>query len=360
MTQKIKILVVGCGGMGRSHTLAYHQMEEFKIVGLISRRPDSREALNDELGGGYELFSDYPEALAQTQADAVSINTLTDTHVAFALAAMEKGCHVFIEKPLAETVEDATMLIQKAKEKNVALVIGYILQHHPAWKEFVSQSRKLGTPLIMRMNLNQQSSGISWIKQKSKMQRMSPLVDCGVHYIDVMCRMTLSKVLRVSAIGVNMTKEIPDNQINFGHLQIEFDNGSIAWYEAGWGPMMSQNAFFIKDVTGPAGSVSLVASPSKKPFQSSSLEDHTRTDRLVIHHSLLDESGDFLESDKILDFTDKESPGHDGLCFLEQSFFLKSILGDVDLSEHHQSAIDSLKVVLAAEESIRTGKTVTL
>ncbi len=111
MQQPIRVLCVGAGHMGRSHALAYHQLEGFSICGLVTRSASSREALNAELGGGYDLFSDYYEALAATKPDAVSISTFPDTHADYAIAALEAGCHVFIEKPLAETVEAAERIV---------------------------------------------------------------------------------------------------------------------------------------------------------------------------------------------------------------------------------------------------------
>lgn len=358
MENKIRILVVGCGGMGRSHSRAYRDMENFEIAGLVSRRPESREILAEELGLECPLFSDYFQALDQLNPDAVSINTLTDTHYAFTKAALEQGCHVFLEKPAAETVEEAEELIRLAKEKNRVLLVGYILQHHPAWQNFTEAARDLGRPLVMRMNLNQQSSGLGWEKHKSKLQSLSPLVECGVHYVDVMCRMIDALPLRVSAVEARLTSEIPESSHNYGHMQIEFTDGSIGWYESGWGPMMSRNAFFIKDVCGPKGSVSLVASPDRKPYQSHSLEDHTRTDRLVFHNSTMGKEGNFAVPDHNRDFDKDLNPGHDSLCALEQEFFLLAINEKTDLEDHHLSVLNSMKIVLAAEESARSGKTI--
>ena len=69
-------------------------------------------------------------------------------------------------------------------------MVGYILRYHPTWKKFISISQGLGSPLVMRMNLNQQSSEDQWEVHKKLMNSTSPIVDCGVHYVDVMCQMT--------------------------------------------------------------------------------------------------------------------------------------------------------------------------
>ncbi len=66
--------------MGRSHALAYHQISDFDICGIVTRSPKSRGALNAELGGGYEEFSDFYEALEASKPDVVSISTYPDTH----------------------------------------------------------------------------------------------------------------------------------------------------------------------------------------------------------------------------------------------------------------------------------------
>ena len=82
---------------------------------------------------------------------------------------------------------------------------------------------------------------------------LSPIVDCGVHYVDIMCQMTRARPIRVHAIGARLTGEISAAMYNYGQLQVMFDDGSVGWYEAGWGPMMSETAYFVKDVIGPQG-----------------------------------------------------------------------------------------------------------
>lgn len=351
---KIKVLVVGCGNMGTSHARAYHQMEEFEIIGLVSRKPDSREKLSNELGG-YPTFGDYESALNETVPDAVSINTYPDTHADYIRKALNANAHVFVEKPLALTVEDAQSLVDLAKEKGKKMVVGYILRVHPAWAKFVEVARSLGKPLVMRMNLNQQSSGDMWYTHKQLMNSMSPIVDCGVHYVDVMCLMTQSVPISVSAIGARLSDEIDSEMYNYGQLQVRFEDGSVGWYEAGWGPMMSETAFFVKDVIGPKGSVSI---SDDAKGDSDSVEDHTKTGGLLLHHAIHDSKGNFAKPDEIINTSDE--PDHDGLCLLEQEYFLKAILEDLDLSDHMRDAVNSLRIVLAADESFRTGKTVDL
>lgn len=344
--------------MGRSHALAYHRIEEFEIVGIVTRSPESRGKLNEELGGGYAEFGDYAAALAETKPDVVSISTYPDTHASFALAAFEAGADVFIEKPLAESVVEAEKIVAKATELGRKLVIGYILRHHPSWIKFIEVAQTLGKPLVMRMNLNQQSSGESWTTHKNLMSSISPIVDCGVHYVDVMCQMTRSKPIRVSGLGARLSDELPEGRINYGHLQVTFEDGSIGWYEAGWGPMMSETAFFVKDVVGPKGCVTIEAKKAGGEGASADVDAHTKTEALRLHHSKLDANNQFVKADDWIETEDE--PDHDELCHREQVYLLRAILDDVDLTDHMGDALNSMRIVEGADESYKTGRTVDL
>ena len=340
--------------MGASHARAYHAMKEFDIVGLISRSPASRTRLSKELGG-YPTYARFNEALAATKPDVVSINTYPDTHAEYVTRSLRAGAHVFVEKPLATTVAEAQAVADLAAATNRKLVVGYILRVHPAWKQFIATAQTLGKPLVMRMNLNQQSSGDQWDTHKALLQSMSPIVDCGVHYVDVMCQMTGSTPVRVSAIGARLSEEIDPEMYNYGNLMVTFADGSVGWYEAGWGPMMSETASFVKDVVGPKGCVSIIDEAKE---QSDDIEGHTQTGGLRVHFSDRDKSGAFRQPDTLIDTSDE--PGHDALCALEQQFLLDAILHDRDLSDHIRDAVNSLRIVLAADTSVREGRTVAL
>lgn len=358
MSKPIRVLCVGAGNMGRSHALAYHKLPGFEIVGIVTRSADSRHKLNKELGGNYAEFADYKEALKTTKPDAVSISSYPDTHAEYAIAALEAGCHVFVEKPLAVTVEEAERIVAKAKGTKLKVVIGYILRHHPAWSQFIRVAQTLGKPLVMRMNLNQQSSGENWKTHKALMQTCSPIVDCGVHYVDIMCLMTGSRPVRVSGIGARLSDELPEGMVNYGQLQVTFADGSVGWYEAGWGPMMSEEAFFVKDVVGPKGSVTIVAGKGSEAGNSDNVDDHTGAQALKVHHAGLGADGKFSKKDELV--PTEADPGHDGLCQREQAYFEKAIRENIDLTAHMDDAVNSMRIVAAADRSFREGKTINL
>jgi len=347
----LDVVVIGLGNMGRSHALAYHRDPRFRIVALVSR---SVPTLPDELAH-YPLLHTAERAIDELDTDVVSINTYSDTHAALAIRALQRGRHVFLEKPMATTVADAMRVVAVAEASGRKLVIGYILRHHPSWQRLIEEARALGGPFVFRMNLNQQSSGDAWSTHKALLDSLSPIVDCGVHYVDVMCQITDSLPVKVSGMGLRLADDIAAEQINYGHFQVHFADGSIGWYEAGWGPMMSETAFFVKDVISPNGAVSIVMDEGVK---SADIDSHTRTSRIRVHHAEVDGAGAFRRPDTLLDMRDE--PDHQALCDAEQAWLHRAIIEDIDLTRHWRDAVQSLKVCLAADESVRLGDTVRL
>ena len=357
MPKPLRVLVVGCGHMGASHARAYRDLPGFELCGLVARTADRRAKLAAQVGNPPE-FDDYAAALRATKPDVVSINTYPDTHAKYAKMALEAGAHLFMEKPIAETVKEAEAIVKLATKLKKKLVIGYILRVHPSWKKFTKIAQTLGKPLVMRMNLNQQSHGPNWLTHKSLMDSMSPIVDCGVHYVDVMCQMTRAKPVRVSAIGARLSDELKPGMYNYGQLQVTFDDGSVGWYEAGWGPMMSTEAFFVKDVIGPKGSVTISAVSAKGEGKSDDVDSHSKTEALRLHHGKLTKDLKFAKADEII--TTDDEPNHDELCKREQKVLLDAIRKDTDLTDHMNDAVNSLRIVLAADKAFRTGKMVNL
>jgi predicted dehydrogenase len=170
--------------------------------------------------------------------------------------------------------------------------------------------------------------------------------------------MVRSKPIQVSAIGARLTNDIPEGNYNYGQLQIRFEDGSVGWYEAGWGPMISETAFFVKDVIGPKGSVSIVAKDAGGKGNSDNVEAHTKTESLKWHHADINEQNMFIKPDEWIDLNDE--PDHQELCNREQAFFLHAIQNDVDLTDHIKDAVDSLKIAFACDESVRTGQVIRL
>ena len=339
----IRVLVAGLGNMGRSHALAYHADPAFEVVGLVNRSAvDLPEALQ-----AYPLFADYAEALAALRPDLVCVATYSDSHADYAVAAMKAGADVFVEKPLATTVADAERVVECATRLGRKLVVGYILRHHPSWQRLIAEARDLGGPYVFRLNLNQQSSGATWAVHKALMQTTPPIVDCGVHYVDVMLQITDAAPVEVRGMGLRLSDEIAPDMYNYGHFQVLFADGSCGWYEAGWGPMMSDTAFFVKDVVSPRGAVSIRMAEDAR---SDDIDTHTKTSTLRLHRAGIGSR----------DLSMADEPGHQDLCNREQAFVARAITENLDLTRHMRDAVRSLAICLAADDSVRSGQPVKL
>lgn len=337
----IRAVIAGLGNMGLSHAIALHNHPEVDVIGLVNR---SEVDLPEKLKN-YPRLETFDEGLA-LKPDLMVIATYSDSHADYACAAMEAGAHVFVEKPLATTVADARRVVETAKSLNRKLVVGYILRHHPSWMRLIKEARALGGPYVFRLNLNQQSSGAEWETHKALMETTSPIVDCGVHYVDVMCQITDADPVRVNGMGLRLSEEISEDMYNYGQFQVVFEDNSVGWYEAGWGPMMSETAFFVKDIVSPNGSVSIT---DGNKGASSDINGHTKVGGILVHKE---------DGDEVIEMPDE--PGHQQLCDAEQDFVVQAIKTDIDLAQHMNNAVQSLAICLAADESIRTGQPISL
>jgi len=147
-------------------------------------------------------------------------------------------------------------------------------------------------------------------------------------------------------MGLRLSDEIAEDMYNYGQFQVVFEDGSVGWYEAGWGPMMSETAFFVKDIISPNGSVSIT---DGNKGASSDIDEHTKVGGLLVHRA---------EGDETIEMPDE--PDHQELCDAEQAYMIRAIQDDIDLTRHMNDAVQSLAICLAADESIRTGQPVSL
>ena len=266
--------------MGMSHALAYTRIPGFEVVGVCERRIADRK-LPPELAKA-KKFDNFERALAELEPDVVSINTLPDTHADFAIKAMEAGADVFVEKPLADSVANAERVIATAQRTKRKLVVGYILRQHPSWTKFIQIARQLSSPsssgridsAVERRDLGLAQAAHGQLSADRRLRGALCRRDVSI---------TKAKPHKVHAIGARLTDEVPVN--NYGMLQVVFEDGSVGWYEAGWGPMMSETAFFVKDVVGPKGSVSIVMAETAGAVKSDDINARTKTNQIVWHHT---------------------------------------------------------------------------
>jgi len=155
---------------------------------------------------------------------------------------------------------------------------------------------------------------------------MQTHVDCGVRYVDVMLQIAQIDVVKVNGIGLRISDEIAADMYNYGHFQIHFADGSLGWDEAGWGPMISDTAFFVKDVISPNGAVPIHMPDNAR---SDDIETHPQTSLLRLHRT--DKTEQYISM--------SDEPEHQALCKRQDAFFARTIHDNIDLSQHMHQAI---------------------
>jgi predicted dehydrogenase len=212
----------------------------------------------------------------------------------------------------------------------------------------IAEARALGGPYVFRLNLNQQSSGPTWEVHKALMQTTSPIVDCGVHYVDVMCQITDAKPRSRCAAWACAcrTRSRPTCTIT-AISRCCSTTARWGWYEAGWGPMMSDTAFFVKDVVAPTARF---RSGCRKAPSRTTIDTHTKTSTIRVHR--------VGQPDQDLSMADE--PGHQDLCDARAGLHGPRDPEDIDLTRHMEDAVQSLAICLAADESVRSGQPVKL
>jgi predicted dehydrogenase len=356
----IKVLIVGAGDIGMSHLQAYNSNPNFSIVGVVDIQkinlPDSMSSI--------PIHENFEIALKALNPDLVAICTYSNTHAEYAKIALNFGAHIFVEEPWALSLKDAKDVLATAQKAKRQLIIGHILSYDPIWNRFVVEARNLGGPYVIRMAANQQADAQKWELHKRLLLSAPPIVDSGVHFAYIMCKITESKPVKVHAIGLRLSEELNPKIYNYGQMQVTFSDGSIAWFEAGWGPMMSKAGKLVRDVVCPSGSVSVV----NDEYNDITMHNNIKSSNALNSAIIVRQAKPSLKDDHQFDwdpfsetrlpFTGKMS--QDILCEREQNYVHRAITENHDLKEHHRDAMLSLEICLAAHRSISTGKSVHL
>src|SRR5258708_37357549 len=132
MPEKHRVLVVGLGHMGVTHAKAYDRLDGYELAGLCCRSIARRDDIV-KTWPHVARFADYGEALAKVKPDVVSINTWPDTHADFSVRAFQAGAHVFLDKPIAETVADAERVVAAAEADKRKMRVGLARRPSTNW-----------------------------------------------------------------------------------------------------------------------------------------------------------------------------------------------------------------------------------
>ena len=205
----LKVGVFGIGHLGKFHLNNWKEIPGVELVGFYD--PDDTNANDVITKYGLKRFEDVSALL--NEIDAADIVAPTDHHFYLCEQAIKKGKHVFVEKPLAQTMEEAQALVKLVKESNVKLQVGHVERFNPAF--LAVKDLKLNPMFIEVHRLAQFNP---------RGTEVSVILDLMIHDIDIILSIVKSDVKFISASGVGVMTETPD----IANVRIEFNNGCVA------------------------------------------------------------------------------------------------------------------------------------
>ncbi|RLD39209.1 MAG: gfo/Idh/MocA family oxidoreductase [Bacteroidetes bacterium] len=205
----LKIGVLGAGHLGKIHINCIKEINEYKLIGFYD--PNETIALEVETEKQIKRFFNIDELI--DAVDVIDIVTPTLSHFDCAVKALKSGKHVFIEKPVAATAEEAERLIEIANEAHVKVQVGHVERFNPA---FIAAQPFLDQPMFIETHR---------LAQFNPRGTDVPVVlDLMIHDIDIILSVVKSKIRKVSASGVAVVSDTPD----IANARLEFDNGCVA------------------------------------------------------------------------------------------------------------------------------------
>lgn len=230
MDQKLKIGVLGAGHLGKFHLRLLQESKVYELVGFYDSQPQIAAKISREFG--YRSFSDVNSLFEEV--DVVDIVTPTISHFELGKKALEKGLHIFLEKPITATVEEANELVSLAKAKGLLGMVGQVERFNPA---LMAASPYIKNPMFIETHrlaeFNPRGTDVSVV------------LDLMIHDIDAILSVVQSKVIDVQASGVSIISETPD----IANARLRFENGCVANLTASRISMktMRKSRFFQRD-----------------------------------------------------------------------------------------------------------------
>jgi predicted dehydrogenase len=205
----LKIGVLGAGHLGKIHLKILKEMPQYQLAGFFDSDPAVLKKVSEEMN--IHAFSSVLDLIKNV--DVVDVVVPTIAHCEYATLALRQFKHVFIEKPLATTVEEAKALVSLAREANVKTQVGHVERFNPA---FLAVKNLCDNPMFIEAHrlavYNPRGTDVSVI------------LDLMIHDIDIVLSVVKSDVKRISASGVSVVSDTPD----IANARIEFDNGCVA------------------------------------------------------------------------------------------------------------------------------------
>lgn len=260
------VAVFGCGHIGRQHLQDIYYRSEIRLIGVVDSDPACAE-LCKRMYGAESCGTDYRPYLRRDDVQIVVIATYTDTHLSILLEALAANKHVLCEKPVGTDLTQCETFLQAVRSTDRKVLVGHILRHNETYRRAAAliHSGLIGQVKVIRMVQNHHS--LNWDRYKRLLRDATPVLDCGVHYFDVMQWFTGSRITGVRAFGTRIDPDLGEGQANYSIAVVQLKNGAVGYYEAGWSPAM--NSSNLKEVVGDKGTLQIIL----KPYRNTDVEE---------------------------------------------------------------------------------------
>ncbi|MCF7803824.1 MAG: Gfo/Idh/MocA family oxidoreductase [Candidatus Marinimicrobia bacterium] len=204
----LRLGIAGIGHLGKHHLRLSREIEDLELVGCYDTDPEVQKREREK---GIRVFDSFDAMLREV--DAVDLVVPTDVHYAMAKQALESGKHVFLEKPITETVNQARELVALAKDNNITFQIGHIERFNPAITSLGATSLE---PRFI------ESHRLAQFQQRGT--EVAVILDLMIHDIDIILSLVKSPVKSVEASGV----PVITNSVDIANARLTFENGCVA------------------------------------------------------------------------------------------------------------------------------------
>lgn len=205
----LKVGVFGVGHLGKFHLNNWKQIPDVELIGFFDPNNDNAKAVEAEYG--LKRYMD--EAALIQAADIIDVVTPTHLHFPVCEIAIKMGKHIFVEKPMANTIEEGKAIMEMVKEAGVKLQVGHVERFNPAYTA------------LKDITLNPSFIEVHRLAQfNPRGTEVSVILDLMIHDIDIILSIVKSSVKNISASGVAVLTDTPD----IANVRIEFNNGCVA------------------------------------------------------------------------------------------------------------------------------------
>ena len=260
--KKLRVAIIGCGGICQTHMRAYKDIPEVEIVAGVDIKQDRLDLMHEQWGiPKNALFTDWKKMLAKIKPDAVDVCTPNGVHCAPVVDACNAGCHAIVEKPMAMNPAECEKMIAAAKKNKIKLAVGFQNRYNPK-TQFLKRAKdegQFGDIMFVKVQALRRRGIPNWgVFGQKKLQGGGPMIDIGVHLVEA-SHYFLGAPKPVAAVGRTWTylgdkpsevvcpwpgwdyKTYTVEDLAIG--QIRFDNGALMQIEASFAAHIEKNVF---------------------------------------------------------------------------------------------------------------------